>query len=486
MKKTKGGRVKLNFDDTQSALLQDAQKAAPKKRSYMVEEEKRQAAIADKVADAQSAKQRLVSQQEADRQRDKEAAEQRKRNRANSSYSSLVNMGIMGFNGTDINYNVSEGRRQEELKKADQAIAEAGKQSEFDKGRSRAIEILGTEGLGRLEEDIDIQRLIRESGGREEELAKYTKMAEGQLDRQRDLTSRYEKMAEEGISPEAREAMRVSQAQLMAKQEQMAGMRLGAALGGAKGAAAMAQQRSLAAAGMQARAGIERDIFLQSEAAKERGLAGMAASLSGEQAAITGIGQGQQMQQAAFESRRAAIGEMKAFDIGQAAAEKELIATMGLQYEQMASAEKQAKMAADAQAAAGGGGCHVTGTKVLMKDETYKNIEDLKIGDEIMLGGKVLGCGSLLTPEPLYTMNNEIFTASHLVYDSVNKIYLRADETEACKLYKQEANTVVHPIFTENRCYITSFVSGDFGMETEYREEREDITYTIKGLGYGR
>jgi hypothetical protein len=443
-----------------------------KKRSYMLEEEKRQAARATKVAGAKAAKTKLVSQQEADRQKE---LEQRKR---------AVAMGGQPLD--PFVAGISDMRRQEELKKADEAIAQAGKQTEFEKGRSKAIEILGAEGLGRLEEDVDIQKLLRESEGREGELAKYTKMAEGQLGRQRGLTSRYERMAEEGISPEAREAMRVSQAQLMAKQEQMAGMRLGAALGGAKGAAAMAQQRSLAAAGMQARAGIERDIFLQSEAAKERGLAGMAASLSGEQAAITGIGQGQQMQQAAFESRRAAVGEMKAFDIGQAAAEKELIATMGFQYEQLASAEKQAQMAADAQVAAGKAQCHIAGTQVLMKDGSYKNIEDIKIGDVVMIGGEVLGCGSLVNHESLYTMNGEVFTASHLIYDSQTKMYVRADETAGCTLFKKESDTIVYPLFTENRCYVTSFVSGDFGMETDYREERKDITYTMKGLGYGR
>jgi len=373
-----------------------------------------------------------------------------------------------------------------ERKELESKLAKANEKSSFDQGRDRAVEILGDEGLGRLEEDADIRDLLKQSEGREEELAKYTKMAEGQLDRQRGLTSRYEKMADEGMSPEAREARRVAESQLMAKQEQMAGMRLGAAMGGAKGAAAMAQQRSLAAQSMQARAGIERDIFLQNEAAKERGLAGMAASLSGEQAAITGIGQGQQMQQAAFESRRSAVGEMKAFDIGQAAAEKELIATMGLQYEQMSSAEKAAKMAADAQVAAGKAQCHIAGTQVLMKDGSYKNIEDIKIGDVVMIGGKVLGCGSVINQESLYTMNGEVFTASHLIYDSQTKMYVRADETAGCTLFKKESDDIVYPLLTENRCYVTSFVSGDLGMETDYREEREDITYTMKGLGYGR
>jgi len=468
--------------DKRQAEKMKAKEASKPKRSYMQDKAKRDAARASKIAKAEGQLAGLTERQrEQSRQTAIKSAEWKAANRGKDP---SLNPYAQNTNIFSPNSTYAEQKREREA--LEKNLAEAKKQTEFDKGRDRAIEILGEEGMGRLEEDVDIQKLLKESEGREGELAKYTKLAEGQLDRQRGLTSRYEQMAEQGMSPEAREARRVAEAQLMAKQEQMAGMRLGAAMGGAKGAAAMAQQRSLAAQSMQARAGIERDIFLQNEAAKERGLAGMAASLSGEQAAITGIGQGQQMQQAAFESRRSAVGEMKAFDIGQAAAEKELIATMGLQYEQMSSAEKAAKMAADAQVAAGKAQCHIAGTQVLMKDGSYKNIEDIKIGDVVMIGGKVLGCGSLVNHESLYTMNGEVFTASHLIYDSQTKMYVRADETAECTLFKKESDDIVYPLFTENRCYVTSFVSGDFGMETDYREEREDITYTMKGLGYGR
>jgi len=472
IRKLTSNKRKGIYQGSSEKSMSQGQAAAPK-RSYMQDKAKRDTARAASIKEAQSSKNNLAMEFKA---REEANAAERKRILASGG-----NAEVVGMRG-----NIQRMGDKAKLAEADKKIADASKVSEFDKGRDRAIEILGDEGLGRLEEDKDIQKLLQESEGREGELAKYTKLAEGQLDRQKGLTSRYEQMADQGMSPEAREARRVADSQRMAKQEQIAGMRLGASMGGAKGASAMAQQRSLAAQGMMGRAGIERDIFLENEKAKERGLQGMAVGLQGEQAAITGIGQGQQMQQAAFESRRSAVGEMKTYDMGQAAAEKELIASLGMQYEQMSSAERQAKMAADAQVKAGKAQCHIAGTKVLMKDTTYKNIEDIQIGDVVMIGGEVLGCGSLLNHESLYTLNNEIFTASHLIFDKLTKQYTRADESVDCTLHAKEANVIVYPLFTENRCYVTSFVSGDFGMETDYREEREDVTYSIEGIHYGK
>lgn len=194
----------------------------------------------------------------------------------------------------------------------------------YKKGVKKAEEILGPEGLQRLGDDKDIQEGLS--------------MKKGDVSRQRGMTSRFERMAEEGMSPAAREAMRTKMARQMSQAEQMAGFRMGGALGGARGASAAAQQRSLVAQGMMGRANIQRDIFLQNEQAKAQGLQGMAQSLAQERAA-TG----------AYTS---ALGEVKTFDIGQAAAEKELKASIGMQYEQMASAERAAEKGAQAQIAA--------------------------------------------------------------------------------------------------------------------------------------
>ena len=198
------------------------------------------------------------------------------------------------------------------------------KKDVYQKGVQKANEILGEEGLGRLENDKDVNEALG--------------MKKANIAKQEAMTSRFEKMADEGMSSAAREAQRTKMAQQMSQAEQMAGLKMGGMLGGAKGASAAAQQRSLMAQGMMGRANIERDVFLANEQAKAQGLQNMSQSLAQERQAT--------------DSYSTSLGNVKTFDIGQAAAEKELRASMGMQYEQMASAERAAKMAADAQRAA--------------------------------------------------------------------------------------------------------------------------------------
>ena len=191
----------------------------------------------------------------------------------------------------------------------------------YKKGVAKANEILGEDGLGRLGTDKEVQETLA--------------MKKGNIGKQEAMTSRFEKIADEGMSSAAREAQRTKMAQQMAQAEQMAGLKMGGQLGGAQGASAAAQRRSMMAQGMMGRANIERDIFLQNEQAKMQGLQGMQSSLAAERSAT--------------DSYSSSLGEVKTFDIGQAAAEKELRGSMGMQYEQMASAERAAQMAADAQ-----------------------------------------------------------------------------------------------------------------------------------------
>lgn len=135
------------------------------------------------------------------------------------------------------------------------------------------------------------------------------------------------KQMEEGISPEAMRAQKTKVAQQMLEAQKRKGLQLGSALGGMTGASAAAQQRSLAAQGIQAKAGIERDLFLAQEAAKERGLT-------------------------SFE-------EIAKYDVSQRAREAEFRATLGLGFEGLQAQREAAilgSQAAREAAAAGGGG----------------------------------------------------------------------------------------------------------------------------------
>lgn len=191
---------------------------------------------------------------------------------------------------------VDQQLMQQEIEKLKKGQEAAEKAKQFGGGgQDFASRIIG-EGLGRMGTDPEVQEAL----------------------------SMKKKIATEGISAQEQEAFRSKMAQQMSKAEQLAGLRMGSALGGAQGASVAAQQRSLMEMGLRGRADIERDIFLKAEEAKRGGI----------------------------ESFSEALGEVKSFDIGQTAAEKQIRLQAGLGMEQMKSAER----AAEASAKASGGG----------------------------------------------------------------------------------------------------------------------------------
>lgn len=401
-------------------------------RTYITAKKKRDAERAKAVGAAKDEKAKLIA-----------SREERNKRMQNNTASKSEGGAVSQFSIQD----------KKDLEAADKKIADAGKTSDFDKGRDKAIEILGEEGLGRLGEDKDIQDTMAETKAFQKKQEEVTGLAKDQLERQKGLTSRYEKMADEGISAEAREAQRTQMAQLMNKQAQMAGLRMGGAMGGAKGAGAMAQQRSLMQQQMMGRAGIERDIFLASEQAKERGLAGMAGALQAEQGAISGIGAAVAGERAALGDYRQALGQIKTFDIGQAAAEKELIGSMGMQYEQLAQADRAAKMAADAQIAAGRAQCFLPGTMILMEDSSMKKVEDIQPGDYIARGGYVHAVGRS-RESTFYKWGHIILGRGHAVKEKHGWV----DVDYADKSVKLEGTEfkVVHNFVTENHCAVVA------------------------------
>ena len=199
-----------------------------------------------------------------------------------------------------------------DLKKYDKAI-EAG-QAQFQK-------LIGDGGLGRMGTDKDVQESLS--------------MKKGQIGRVKEVSDRYEKMADEGMDQAATDAMRSKMASQMKRAEMSAGLKMGGAMGGAKGASAMANARAMQQQGMMGRANLERDLLLENEKAKERGLQGLSGSIAQESAAM--------------DSYSSSLGNVKAFDLAQANTELSLKSSMGMQYAQMASAEEAARIQADAQ-----------------------------------------------------------------------------------------------------------------------------------------
>lgn len=114
--------------------------------------------------------------------------------------------------------------------------------TEFEKGQKKSKEILQSSGEGLVTQDM------------------------------KNIMARRKKMSEEGFSQEELGAMKGKVASQMLAAEQKAARGLGATLGQQRGAGAAAQQRALSEAGMTARAGIERDLFLRQEEAKRSAL----------------------------------------------------------------------------------------------------------------------------------------------------------------------------------------------------------------------
>lgn len=335
--------------------------------------------------------------------------------------------------------------------------------SDYDKGVDKANEILGEDGLGRLGDDPEIQKALEDSKSYISKQEGVTAQAQDQYKRQQNFTSKWEKVADQGMDPAAREAMRTQMSQQMGQAAQIMGMKAGAAMGGMRGAGAAAQQRSLMSQALADKAGIERDVFLANEQTKMQGLQGMSQAMGMEQSALQGVGMSVAQERAAFGEYANRLGEVKTFDIGQAAAEKELRASMGMQYEQMAAAERAARMQAEAMIQAARIQCFLAGTPIVMLDGSVKNIEDILPGDEVLKGGYVSAIG-VAQETVFYNWNGIVIGRGHAVKDKYG--WVDIDYADNSKLVSVGVPHVVYNLVSDNHCLVVSgheeFLVGDY------------------------
>lgn len=114
--------------------------------------------------------------------------------------------------------------------------------------------------------------------------------------------------------------------------------------------------------------------------------------------------------------------------------------------------------------------CFVAGTPVDMADGSQKNVEELEIGDEMLLGGMVLGTGKVLS-EDLYNYKGTQVSGSHAVLEDGQ--WVRVKDSELSESLGFEG--IVYPIFNENHLIVTNgFISADF-VETDSMEAQEEI-----------
>ena len=143
---------------------------------------------------------------------------------------------------------------------------------------------------------------------------------------------------------------------------------------------------------MAQKADVSRDLFLKSEQMKREGLK-------------------------EYSSR---LGDIKTFDLGQEASEKNMVLSTGLGLTSIGSSERAAKYAAEqqrlaAQARANSGGCFLGNTMVKLKDGSEKPIKAIAIGDELETG-MVTGVLAFARQEVIYNVNNVFVSGSHCVF----------------------------------------------------------------------
>jgi hypothetical protein len=103
--------------------------------------------------------------------------------------------------------------------------------------------------------------------------------------------------------------------------------------------------------------------------------------------------------------------------------------------------------------------CFEAGTPILMEDWTYKNVEDLRLGDMTMMGGMVMGCGQNYTNQ-LYSYKQTKLSGEHTVFE--DGVWMKVSDSKHAELLDTDHLVVVYPIVTEKHILVTStFVSAD-------------------------
>lgn len=143
--------------------------------------------------------------------------------------------------------------------------------------------------------------------------AAFAKMADDP--QMQEILQRRRQQMEEGISSEERQAMRTNMASQMQEALGQQGLTLGAKMGSRKGLGMASLMASQQQKGLQAQAGIERDIFLEQQRAKREGLTNFESSYSAQ----------------------------KTFDIGQASKKFGAGLAMGISDAQIGQAQRNAQ-----------------------------------------------------------------------------------------------------------------------------------------------
>jgi len=274
------------------------------------------------------------------------------------------------------------------------------------KGARFGESIVGEEGLGRLEEDVDVQEAM----------------------------ARKKSIADEGLSRaevEAEKSQMFKEIQGSGETSRR-GLQAALARAGVKGGMAGQQIAANLLGTEKLKADASRDIFLKSEQVKREGLKDYSQSL----------------------------GEMKTFDLGQAAAEKNIVLQAGLGIAQVGSSERaakyaaeQARLAKEASARAASSACFTGNAEIVMEDGSLKKISEIELGD-MTSNGEVTAIGKAYAFYDLYEYKGLVSTGSHVVLEDGK--YKRVENCKDAKKVDMPEDTIVYPMDVANGWYETS------------------------------
>lgn len=96
--------------------------------------------------------------------------------------------------------------------------------------------------------------------------------------------------------------------------------------------------------------------------------------------------------------------------------------------------------------------CFAPNTLILMADGKYKKIKDIKVGEEVMLGGKVTAITSI-SSDDLYTYNGVEVSGGHALYEDGK--WTRVKDSKYSVKIDLTEDAIVYPMNTENHLIVT-------------------------------
>lgn len=277
----------------------------------------------------------------------------------------------------------------------------ASRESDINAGKQFGQEVLGEEGLGRLGSDAEIQSTL----------------------------DRFKQISETGMSSQESEAQKAQAFKGIdsATQTGLRSLQSRFARSGVKGAVAGQQLMQREMSGAQQKADASTNLFLKSEEVKRNALEN-------------------------FSSR---LGEVKTFDLGQAAKEKDIVMQSGLGFAQIGSAERTANYAAEqsakasvASARASRPSCFLGSNLVELNSGKKVRFDSLEPGMVLKNNNLIEGISKHLAVDSLYNYGDVMVTGEHFVVEGEG--YLKVKDSSKAKKAAYPVDTLyVYNIITD-------------------------------------